>query len=106
MNKYLKELAMLVGLNEKVRMITYKGKERIEKDYYKYELISTHCARRTFVTIALSENISPEVVMQWTGHSDYETMKPYIAITNTARANSMIDLGHALEARKCQRNIH
>ena len=27
--------------------------------------------------------------MKWTGHSDYQTMKPYIEIADKAKANAM-----------------
>lgn len=33
--------------------------------------------------------IPPSVVMQWTGHNNYETMKPYIAIASSAKAAEM-----------------
>lgn len=55
----------------------------------KWELIGTHTGRRTFVCNALSMGISPQVVMKWTGHSDYKAMKPYIDVTDTAKAGAM-----------------
>ena len=33
--------------------------------------------------------IPPQVVMKWTGHSDYKAMKPYIAIADSAKAEAM-----------------
>lgn len=33
--------------------------------------------------------ISPEVVMKWTGHSDYSSMKPYIEVADETKAESM-----------------
>ncbi len=33
--------------------------------------------------------LSPQVVMIWTGHSDYQAMKPYIAIAEKAKADAM-----------------
>jgi hypothetical protein len=33
--------------------------------------------------------IPANVVMKWTGHSDYKAMKPYIDITDLARVVSM-----------------
>jgi hypothetical protein len=31
--------------------------------------------------------IPAEVVMKWTGHSDYKAMKPYIAIADNIKAS-------------------
>ena len=33
--------------------------------------------------------IAPEIVMKWTGHEDYRTMKPYIAIADKAKKDAM-----------------
>lgn len=33
--------------------------------------------------------ISPQIVMKWTGHSDYAAMKPYIAIADSAKSDAM-----------------
>jgi integrase len=89
MNVYLKELTQLAEINEPVRMIHYKGSKRIEKVSPKHELICTHAARRTFVCSALSLGIPAQVVMKWTGHSDYKAMKPYMDIADDIRAKSM-----------------
>ena len=44
---------------------------------------------RTFICFALSSGIPPQVVMKWTGHSDYQAMKPYIAIAEKTKADAM-----------------
>ncbi|MBR3388714.1 MAG: site-specific integrase, partial [Bacteroidales bacterium] len=49
----------------------------------------THTGRRSFVVNALSLGIPPNVVMKWTGHSDYKAMKPYIDIVDSIKASSM-----------------
>ena len=53
----------------------------------KYELIGTHTGRRTFICNALSLGIPAQVVMKWTGHSDYKAMKPYIDIADDSQEN-------------------
>lgn len=89
MNEYLKEMAKLCGLNTPISEVYYKGNERIEEVYPKHELISTHTGRRTFISNALMKGIPVDVVMKWTGHSDYNAMKPYIAIADKAKKNEM-----------------
>lgn len=46
-------------------------------------------ARSTFIVTTLSLGIPPNVVMKWTGHSDYQAMKPYIAIAEKTKADAM-----------------
>ena len=89
MNDYLKELAELAGIDEPIRQTYYKGNERIDDVTPKYALLGTHAGRRTFICNALALGIPPQVVMKWTGHSDYKAMKPYIDITDDIKANAM-----------------
>ena len=89
MNDYLKELAELAEINEPVRQTYYKGNERIDEVTPKYALLGTHAGRRTFICNALALGIPPQVVMKWTGHSDYKAMKPYIDIADDIKASDM-----------------
>lgn len=89
MNDYLKELAELAEINEPVRQTYYKGNERIDEVTPKYALLGTYAGRRTFICNALALGIPPQVVMKWTGHSDYKAMKPYIDIADDIKANAM-----------------
>lgn len=89
MNEYLKELAELAEINEPVRETYYKGNQRIDEVTPKHDLLGTHAGRRTFICNALSLGIPPQVVMKWTGHSDYKAMKPYIDIADEIKASAM-----------------
>jgi integrase len=89
MNDYLKELGELAEINEQIRETYYKGNQRIDEVTPKYALLGTHAGRRTFICNALSLGIPPQVVMKWTGHSDYKAMKPYIDIADDIKANAM-----------------
>ena len=89
MNDYLKELAEMAGIDEPIRQTYYKGNERIDEVTPKYALLGTHAGRRTFICNALALGIPPQIVMKWTGHSDYKAMKPYIDIADDIKANAM-----------------
>lgn len=89
MNDYLKELGRLAGIDEPVRIARYQGAKRIDDRGPKWQFLSTHVARRTFVTISLERGMRPEVVMSFTGHRSFKTMKKYIALTENNRAEAM-----------------
>ena len=89
MNDYLKDLCELCGFNEPVTKVYYKGGQRIEETRPKWELIGTHAARRSFICYALTKGIPPQIVMKFTGHSDYQAMKPYIDIAGADAAAAM-----------------
>ena len=88
-NYHLKALARSLALDRPIHIVQYFGAERKEKTEPLHRLISSHCARRTFIVAALSMGISPVVVMRWTGHADYSAMRPYIAIADASRRQSM-----------------
>ena len=91
MNKNLKEIAELVGLTREVQVMQYSGKTPVYKTARLCDVIGTHAARRTFVVHALEEGMSPEMVMSFTGHENYDTMKPYIALTDKKRQNALLN---------------
>lgn len=89
MNSYLHDAAEECGLDEPVRLVAYNGNMRQERVVPKYQAITTHAGRRTFVVNALRLGIPPSVVMEWTGHSDYKAMKPYIKIVDESKVVNM-----------------
>lgn len=89
MNDYIKDLGELCEFTEPITRVCYQAGKRIEETKMKWELLGTHAGRRTFICYALSVGIPPQVVMKWTGHSDYKAMKPYIDIAESTKAEAM-----------------
>ncbi len=89
LNRWLKELAKIAGLDKPIRRTSYVGKRRIDEVIPKYKLISSHVGRKTFCCQALSNGIQSDIVMKWTGHKDYKAMKPYIDIVDQAKEQAM-----------------
>lgn len=89
MNQALKELMELAGFDEPIRRVSFRGNERIEELKPKYSLITTHVGRRSFICNCLAAGIPVNVVMKWTGHSDYDAMKPYIDVADEIRSKEM-----------------
>lgn len=88
-NRYLKTAGDKAGFNSIETYIEWKGKERIDTQYKKYQLLSHHTARKTFIINALYLGIQPDVIMEWTGHKDHKTMAVYTKIVKEHRQLSM-----------------
>ena len=88
-NRYLKTAGKKAEFNSIETYIDYKGNKRIDTQYKKWELLSHHTARKTFIINALYLNIQPDVIMQWTGHKDHKTMAVYTKIVNEQKQLSM-----------------
>lgn len=88
-NEYLKEVARIVGFKSKETMIEFRGNQRIEKTFEKWELITTHSARKSFIINALNLEIQPDIIRKWTGHKDHKTLELYIKISEDMKEKSM-----------------
>lgn len=88
-NKYIKEAGEKAEFNSIETNIEYKGNKRIETTYKKYQLLTHHTARKTFIINALYLGIQPAVIMKWTGHKDHKTMDFYTKIVNEQKQLSM-----------------
>lgn len=88
-NLYLKRIARACRITQPVRRVTFRGSRRVEEVVAKCNLVSTHTARRTFVVTALTLGVPAEVVMRWTGHADWSSMRPYVAIVDELKKKEM-----------------
>ena len=95
MNQYLKNLCELCGLNKPVSETCYRNGRRETEVFPKWAKIGTHAGRRSFICFALATGIPPEIVMKWTGHSDYKSMKPYIDVATKTKSDAMKKISDA-----------
>ncbi len=100
MNTYLKEICKLCDINEPIRITGFKNGRRYDIVRPKYSEMSTHAGRKTFICFMLSIGVAPQVVMKFTGHADYKSMKPYIDIAEKAKTDAMDAMEKALSGEK------
>lgn len=91
LNQYLKELCKKAELFDKVRITEQKGNQFEETEYQKYELITTHTARRTFITLSLTKGMNAQIVMSITGHKSYNSFKKYVNLVTTDKQKALKD---------------
>jgi len=76
LNENIKEACKIAGIHSAIVQYHYSGAKCIKMMGFKYEWISTHTGRRTFITLAL-QYMSPKIVKDLAGISDYKTLKHY-----------------------------
>jgi integrase len=76
-NDYLKEIGEIAELNNHVRIIRFSGVKEVQIRQPKYAFMSSHMARRTFVTIMLEKGVPITVVQKITQHADIRTLLKY-----------------------------
>tara|TARA_R110002050_G_scaffold79810_4_gene170575 strand:+ start:31767 stop:32984 length:1218 start_codon:yes stop_codon:yes gene_type:complete len=89
MNDYLKTIGEMAKLNSNVTRVRYQGIKRIEENLPKHKVLTTHIARKTFITNAFRLNIPVEVIMQISGHKDHKVFKRYNKIAQEQIKNEM-----------------
>lgn len=89
MNEHLKVMGQIAGIEEPQRIVYFKGSERHEEVLPKWAVLTTHCGRRTFIVNALRLGVPAEVIMKWTGHSDFKAMRPYVKIVDELKVVQM-----------------
>ncbi|MFN5182271.1 MAG: site-specific integrase, partial [Bacteroidota bacterium] len=81
MNNYLKEIGKLAQLNESNLVSKTIGGKKISISYKKYELITTHTARRSFATNLYLQEFPAISIMKITGHRSEKNFMNYIKMS-------------------------
>jgi integrase len=88
-NEYIKEVFKEMEYTHKVQKVTTKGKENIKEELFFYDRISTHTARRTFITMMKRQGKSDKLIAAITGHSDMKTLNQYYQISEPEKKEAM-----------------
>ncbi len=86
-NKYLKDIAEAAGLKETVITHITKGGESTETKQFKYELVTSHVARRSFATNYYKMGVDTLQIMAITGHKTEKEFLKYIKVTGEEKAD-------------------
>lgn len=76
-NKYIKHVFEKLGYTSNTKRIRRIGREPIEEVIPFYKRISSHTARRSFITIMLNEGIPAKTIMAITGHKSVTQFLEY-----------------------------
>jgi integrase len=83
LNEYVKELGRLAEVDRHTERIRFQGGKRLPGVAVpKYELLTTHTARRTFVSQALKDGMRAETIRRITGHKSLKAFSRYIEVTD------------------------
>jgi integrase len=88
-NEYLKEIGEIALLNNSVRIIRFSGVKEVQIRQPKFAFMSSHMARRTFVTIMLEKGVPITVVQRITQHADIRTLLKYEGHSENALFESL-----------------
>ena len=90
-NEYIKEVFEKAGYNHMAEKITTRGKEVIRENVLFKDRISTHTARRTFITMLKKDGKSDKLIMKITGHKDLKTLNQYYQVDDDAKMEAIAE---------------
>ncbi|WP_299767009.1 site-specific integrase [uncultured Dokdonia sp.] len=88
-NLYIKECCKIAKIDTMINTTRYIGQRRIDKVQPKHQLITSHTARKTFVTNSLILGMKEMVVRNITGHKDEASFKRYVEIAEDFKKSEM-----------------
>lgn len=98
-NSYLKELGQFAAntqggesFEEAVQKVSLKGSRRVETSCKKYELITTHTARRSCATVLFANGVPVETIQQILGHASPQQTRQYIKAIQDGIVTNLSDI--------------
>jgi len=91
-NVYIKEVIKIVGYTEDIKKTSKLGNEIIETVTPFYKRISSHTARRSFITIMKTEKVPDKIIMGFTGHKSLEVFNQYYKPNDIEKVDFMQDV--------------
>jgi integrase len=89
MNDYLKELGEKAKIEDHVLITATKAGKKQSESFKKFELISSHTARRSFATNAYLNGVPTLSIMKITGHKTEKAFLTYIKMSQEDNANKL-----------------
>jgi integrase len=88
-NIYIKELCQLLNFDRKITKTFIRNGEKVKETKPLFQVISTHAARKTFVSLSVFLNMNTEILMAFTGHKEHKMLKQYLGIDGKQKAAEM-----------------
>lgn len=88
-NRFIKDVAKIAGINEPITTEITKGGLKVAQSTEKYNLVTSHTARRSFATNAFLADMPSISIMKITGHKTESAFMKYIKMSAKDNAIKM-----------------
>ena len=76
-NKAIQEICQIAGFDDEVKKTRYFGQKKKIERFHRWEIVTSHTARRTFITLSSEKGMPDHIIMSITGIRDPKTLKKY-----------------------------
>ena len=91
LNEWIKRVCKAVGIDEMVEVTVSNGIAHKTELKHKYEMVSSHTARRTGITLLYMTGIPLQQVMLISGHKDEDSIRHYLRLTKKENVELLRD---------------
>ncbi|WP_445432316.1 tyrosine-type recombinase/integrase [Chryseobacterium indoltheticum] len=89
MNEYIKEVFKKLEFTDEIKKTMKYGDELVDHKAEFWTRISSHTARRSFITIMKNKRVPDKVIMSYTGHTSLEVFNAYYRPSEDDKINYM-----------------
>lgn len=89
MNEYIKEVFKELKFTDEIKKTMKYGDELVDVKSEFWRRISSHTARRSFITIMKNKRVPDKVIMSYTGHTSLEVFNAYYRPSEEDKVNYM-----------------
>ena len=91
-NQHIQTICKMAGFNEIIKNTIYKGSQKEVIKKQRWEMIGSHTARRTFITIAAEKMMPDHIIMAITGIRDPKTLNKYKKVNKQSIKDSAFNV--------------
>ena len=88
-NDYIKDCCKLAKINQQTIVTSFMGSNAEEVTKPKYELITAHTARKTFITLSFFFGMDVKIIKSITGHTQDKTFDKYLNIADGMKKSEL-----------------
>ena len=76
-NKAIQQICKKAGFDDEVKKTKYLGSKKMIERFQRWEIVTSHTARRTFITLSSEKGMPDHIIMSITGIRDPKTLNKY-----------------------------
>ena len=88
-NPHIQEICQLAEIDEQIKETIYRGAKKQVVYQPKYKMVTSHTARRTFITLSSERGMPDHIIMKITGIKDPKTLIKYKKTSQKSVIESM-----------------
>lgn len=97
-NEHIKTCCKRANIITPTTTTRYIGQKRVDITLPKYKLITSHTARKTFITISLMLGMKEAVIKEISNHSDERSFKRYVDVSESFKQKEMENTWNKISA--------